>query len=230
MLLQNKVIVITGAGNGLGKALAKMLISKKANLVLCDKNEKALQIVAEETHPTSVLIDTTNKKDIDKLVEMALDKFGKIDIWINNAGVWLPRMNIEEVSTERAHNLIEVNFFGTLNGVVSAIKQMKTQGDGTIVNIVSTSALTGRPQSAIYASSKHAVKGLTDSIREELKDFKIKVIGIYPGGIKTNLFEEKRPEDFDEYMTPEFVAEKIVTNLEKNNPDEELIIKREGQE
>jgi short-subunit dehydrogenase len=107
---------------------------------------------------------------------------------------------------------------------------MKKQGYGMIVNVISTSALQGRPNSAIYSASKHAARGFTDSLREEVREAGITVIAIYPGGIKTNLFDEKKPADFDKFLSPEPVAEKIVENMEKKDPEPEMIIKRPGQQ
>lgn len=108
-----------------------------------------------------------------------------------------------------------------------ALSQMHTQNSGTLVNIISSSALVPKPTFSGYAASKWAVRGFTDSIREEYRDTPVKIIGVYPGGIKTNLFDEDSAVDTSAYMTPEHVAEKIVENLEQSDPVEELIIRRE---
>jgi short-subunit dehydrogenase len=106
---------------------------------------------------------------------------------------------------------------------------MKKQGKGRLINIVSTSALQGRPLLAMYSSSKHAAKGLTDSLREELAGSGISVIGIYPGGIKTHLFEGHEPAEFADFMTVDYVVGKIMEHLANDNPGPELILKRPGQ-
>ncbi len=188
-----------------------------------------MEEVARETHATPFVADVTKESQLLELAQEAVSKFGKIDIWINNAGVWLPRAPVEETDMKRAHDLFEVNVFGTVYGSRVALAQMKKQGYGTIVNIVSTSALTGRPLSALYSASKYAARGFTDSLRGEVLEKGIIVVGVYPGGIKTHLFNEKKPDDFGDFMTPESVAEKIVENLEKAKPDLEMIIKRPGQ-
>lgn len=228
-MLENKVVVITGAARGLGKAMAEILAAKKARVVISGKNKETLEQTAKTLGVVSVVADVSKQEEIQNLAKQTLLQFGKIDMWINNAGVWLPRMNIEEVPLKRVHDLFEVNFFGTLHGSLAALTQMKKQGNGTLVNIISTSALQGRPLSAAYSATKHAIKGLTDSIRDELKEFNVKVIGVYPGGIKTHLFDEKKPDDFEDFMDPKLVAEKIIENLEKETPEETLILKREGQ-
>jgi short-subunit dehydrogenase len=227
--MEGKVIVITGASRGLGKALGQVLAEKKATVVISSRDRKEIEAMAKEIGATGIACDVTKEKDVIRIAEETVKKFGHIDIWINNAGVWLPHATIEETDMKRAHDVFEVNLFGLAYGSREAVIQMKKQGYGTIVNIISTSALKGRPKSTIYSASKHAAKGFTDSLREELNESGITVIGIYPGGIKTHLFDEKKPDEFGDFMTPEFVADKIVENLLKDNPDTDIILKRPGQ-
>ncbi len=227
--MKDKVIVITGASKGLGESLARLLAQLGAKLVISARDAEALKKISEDIGSVFVVADVSDEKAVEKIAAEAISKFGRIDIWINNAGVWLPRASVEETDMKRSHDMLEVNLFGTVYGSKSALIQMKKQGYGSIVNIVSTSALTGRPLSAMYSASKHAARGFTDSLREEAKGTGISVIGIYPGGIKTHLFDEKKPEDFNDFMTPEYVAQKIIDNLLKEIPDAEQILKRPGQ-
>jgi short-subunit dehydrogenase len=122
--------------------------------------------------------------------------------------------------------MMEVNYFGTAYGTKAALKYMKRQKSGIIVNILSTSALQGRPRSSAYAASKYAARGFTDAIRNEVKEDGIIVIGVYPGGMKTNFFDEQIPEDYDRYMDTREVGEKIIENLKRDKPEEEQIIRR----
>ncbi|OGF80585.1 hypothetical protein A2W48_00555 [Candidatus Giovannonibacteria bacterium RIFCSPHIGHO2_12_44_12] len=121
--------------------------------------------------------------------------------------------------------MMEVNLFGVIYGSKATLTQMRKQPSGVIINILSTSALTGRAFSSAYCASKYAVAGFTKSLRQESGP-DISVIEIYPGGMKTNLFDEDKPEDFDSYMDPNYVAEIIVENFKKAIPKNELIIKR----
>lgn len=228
--IKNKTVVITGASRGLGKSLAQVLASRGAKLVISGRSVKDLEEVAKDTGAIPFVADITKENDVVNLSQVAIDKFGRIDIWINNAGLWLPKLPAEKTDMKRAHDIMEVNLFGTVYGSREAIKDMKKHGNGMIVNIASTSSLQGRVNQSMYAASKHAVKGFTDSIREELVGNGIMVIGVYPGGIKTDLFNEDKPADFDQFMAPEFVAEKIVTNIEQEKPDLEQVLKRTGQE
>jgi short-subunit dehydrogenase len=121
---------------------------------------------------------------------------------------------------------MEVNLFGTVYGSKIALIEMRKQGFGTILNIISTSALSGRPDSSAYCASKYAADGFTESMREEVKGTNIKVLSVYPGGMKTGLFDEKKPDEYVDYMDPSFVAGEVIENLKKGTPEEELVLKR----
>jgi NAD(P)-dependent dehydrogenase (short-subunit alcohol dehydrogenase family) len=229
-MVKDKVIVITGSSSGLGKGLAEILAVQGAKVVVSAPNlpadTKALESIAIAIGGDAVTADVRNENEVDSLAKKAVEHFGRIDIWINNAGIWLPKAPIEDIDMKKARDLFDVNVFGCLNGCRAALKVMKKQGSGVIVNIVSTAALSGRAFSLVYSASKHAERGVTDSLREELKEEKsrIKVIGIYPGGMKTDLFGKAKPDDYDKYMSVESVAHKIIVNLGKNDPQDELVI------
>ena len=113
---------------------------------------------------------------------------------------------------KRVHDMIEVNLFGTIYGSKAALMQMRKQSEGMIINILSTSALTGRPKSSGYCASKYAVAGFTKSLRLEVEDGHITVVGVYPGGMQTNFFDERKPDNYHEYTDPVDVAQRIVNN------------------
>jgi NAD(P)-dependent dehydrogenase (short-subunit alcohol dehydrogenase family) len=228
--MKDKVVVITGAGRGLGKSLAYIFAKKGAQVILSDKTSEEITNIADEISGIAIVADVTDEQAVVSLTKIAVSKFGHIDYWINNAGIWIPRGPVEELQMNRVRELIDVNLYGTIHGSKTALIQMKKQGFGTIVNIISTSALQGRALSAAYSASKHAARGFTDSLREEVKDQNIKVIAVYPGGMKTHLFDEKKPDDFDQFMSAESVTSTIIENLEKDIPEGELILKRPGQQ
>ena len=127
---------------------------------------------------------------------------------------------------DRVHDMFEINVFGTIYGSREAMIQMRKQEKGLIVNILSSSALGGRPTISGYSASKFAADGFTKALRMELEGSGVRVIGIYPGGMTTNLFDEAKPADFNDYIDPQDVAEKIISNIELDNPEEEQILKR----
>ncbi len=226
MNLKNKVVVITGSTGGLGKALASEFISEQAKVIINGHSVKQLHKVSEEIGALSCVGDVTKETDMQKLANFAVKKFGKIDIWINNAGANMPHSTIEKIDSRLAHRVMEVNFFGTFFGSRSVIKHMKKQKYGTIVNVVSVRSLVPSPISIVYSSSKWAVRGLTEVLRMILKPDHISVIAVHPAGMKTNLFGKIKPEGYKNYMEPSFAAKKIVQNLKLSKPKEELIVKK----
>jgi short-subunit dehydrogenase len=226
MDLKNKVVVITGSTKGLGRAIACAFLQEQAKVVINARDKKGLKEVAKEMGAVGCAGDVTKESDMQKLANFAVKKFGRLDVWINNAGIWLPHLPIEKTDWKRAHDLIEVNFFGTVYGSKSALAQMRKQNSGTIINIISTSGLDGKINETAYCSSKFAVRGFTESLIKEVDEKKIKVLGVYPGGMQTNLFDEKKPKNYKDFMDPNFVAQKIVQNLKLKTPKEEIIIKR----
>jgi len=224
MELKNKVVVITGGSKGLGKALALSFIKEGSKVIVCSNNKKELKTLPEEIK--WVKADVTREGDMEDVIKFTLKKFGGVDIWINNAGIWLPHLPIEQTDWKRAHDLMEVNLFGMVYGSKVALSQMRRQEFGVILNVISTSALEGKINETAYCSSKFAAMGFTKSLRKEIEGTDIKVLSVYPGGMKTNLFDEKKPDNYDEYMEPSFVADKIIENIKKDIPEDELILKR----
>lgn len=224
MNLKGKVIVITGGSKGLGKALAFCFLKDGSRVVVCSKNEEELKSLGNEI--TGIKADVTKENEIRALAEKVIIDFGRIDVWINNAGIWLPHRPIEETDWKRAHDLMEVNLFGTVYGSKIALAQMHKQGFGSIINIISTSGLDGKANETAYCASKFAASGFTKSLAKEVDGKKIKVVGVYPGGMQTNLFDESKPKNYDEFMDPNFVTEKIINNLKLEKPEKEIIIKR----
>jgi short-subunit dehydrogenase len=226
MNLTNKIVVITGGTQGLGKALAFLLKDNGANVVVCARDQDGFKDLVEKGIQ-AIEADVTKEIDLQGVLGSTIEKFGHIDIWINNAGIWLPHKSVEETDWVRAHDLMEVNYFGTVYGSKTALIQMRKQGHGCILNILSTSALEGRVTSSAYCASKFAANGFTKSMRKEVEGTNIEVLSVFPGGIKTNLYDEKKPDNYDEYMEPSFVANLIVENMKKEMLEEELIIRRQ---
>lgn len=226
MKLKDKIIVITGASQGFGKALAKALKQENAQVVISSHDKENLEITAKELSVDYFLADVTSFENIKKLGEYVTGKYGKIDFWINNAGIQIAPSLVEDVDITKLHYLFDVNFFGYFYGCQIALFQMKKQNSGVIININSTAGLDGKPEISAYSSSKFAIKGLTESIRREVKDSDIKILGVFPGGMQTDIYKEKYPEDIKDYMEVETVVEKVMTNLKLENPEIDFVIKR----
>lgn len=170
------------------------------------------------------MADVSKSEQLDRVARITVEKFGRLDLWVNNAGIRIPQMPVAETDVDRVHRMMEVNFFGVFNGCRAALTYMRSQQNGTIVNILSSAALAPKPHSAGYAASKAAAASLTQSLRQEVGTDGIRVIGVYPGGMKTRLFDEQVPPDYHRHMGPSYVAEIIIENLQQDEPIDEQVI------
>lgn len=226
MNLKDKIVVITGGSKGFGKTLAEFFVKEGSKVVISSNNDEETKKTASEIGALGICADVTKEEELTSLLNETVKNFGSVDIWINNAGIWLPHKPIEETDWKRAHDLIEVNLFGTVYGSKVALIQMRKQGFGLIINIISTSALQGKINETAYCASKFAAMGFTKSLKKEIDGKDIKIMAIYPGGMQTNLFDEKKPENYNDFMETTYVAEKVIDNLKEEIPEEELIIQR----
>lgn len=228
MDLREKVVVITGASRGLGRALARALAKEGARLVLANRREDELADVASETSGIVVVTDVSDEEQVHKLANTTIETYGRIDIWINNAGIWMPHVTVEQLDWKRVHELFEVNVFGLMYGSREALVQMKKQGGGTIINITSIRGIDPKPNEAGYTASKYAATGFTKCLRLEAEPHGIRVFGVYPGGMKTHLFDEAPREEYDQFMDPADVATNIIAHIKDEHTDLDLILKRTG--
>ncbi|MTI33522.1 SDR family oxidoreductase [Xanthovirga aplysinae] len=226
----NKTIIITGASSGIGKATAESLISTGANLVLASRKIEKIQKFAEK-YPDSVLLhktDVTKKDDVDALVEAAKQRFGSVDVLINNAGLGSFR-ELQMADTNEWDTMIDTNIKGVLYCFNAVLPHMITQEKGHIINIASVAAHDVFPNAVVYCATKHAVLAISKGIRLEFQD-KIKVTTISPGAVNTGFLEntlsteedkEERREYFKEGLTPDVIAQNIRFAIEQ--PDEVAI-------
>lgn len=226
MNLKEKIIVITGSSQGLGRAMAEAFLAEGSKVMLSSHNQTELEKTASELKTDHFLADVTKPEDLSKLASYVIKKYNRIDIWINNAGIQIAPCLVEEIKPEDLHRIFDINFFGYFYGCQVALRQMKKQNQGLIININSTAGLEGKPNISAYSSSKFAIRGLTESIRKEIDDTNIKIYSIHPGGIQTDLYREKIPDDINEYMQVDDVAKNIIDNLKSEDPQIDLIIKR----
>ncbi len=226
MNLKNKVVVITGGSQGFGKALASSFSSEGCRVIINSHDRDSLDATAKELSVDKFWADVASIEDMKRLGKYVFGKYGAIDIWINNAGIQIAPSPVEDVDIQKLHRLFDVNFFGYFYGCQVALSYMKKKGEGLIININSTAGLDGKPELSAYSSSKFAIRGLTESIRKELNDSSIKIYGVFPGGMQTDIYKEKYPADLNEYMEVTPVVEKVMENLKAENPEIDLIIKR----
>lgn len=222
MELKDASVVITGGARGLGAALARELVARGAQVLISDIDSTDLSDLGVELESPTMHCNVTDRDQVEALGRAAMEEWGKIDIWINNAGIWTAYTPAENVDFGKAHQLIEVNYFGLAYGMLEAVKHMRGLKRGIINNIISVRGLKGKSLGAAYSASKFAAEGFTQAVRDELRDSGIKVVGIYPYRIKTGLFGEDKHEDYDQSMEPRDVAKIIVDNLAEADPAEHV--------
>lgn len=198
--LQGKVAVVTGAASGIGKELAIQLAQKGVSLVLTDYNanllEETLQTVkAVQPNSKSYVFDVADKMAFQQFAQQAIADFGEIDIVVNNAGVALGKYTVEEVSYEDLEWILGINLWGMIYGTKEFLSHLKTRPEASIVNISSLFGLVGVKYQAPYCTTKFAIRGFTESLRQELADTKVQVLSVHPGGIKTNIARNARYHD-----------------------------------
>jgi len=237
--LEGKVVVITGAGSGIGRALALQLAAQGSQLALCDVSADNLQKTVEiaGAHGVKVYsatVDVSDRKAVQTFADNVERVLGKAHVIINNAGVALAQ-SVDHMKRSDFEWVMNINFYGVVNGTEAFLPHLKSQKDGHIVNISSIFGIIGVPSQSAYNSSKFAVKGFTEALRQELKVSHpyIHVTCVHPGGIKTNIVRNGRIEedmngkqvslgkmaaDFDKMAgtTAEEAARQIVRAVEKN--------------
>ena len=193
--VKNKVVVITGASSGIGEATALMLASQGAKVVLGARRADRLEeltdrIVAAGGAAIYLVTDVKQREDLLKLVQLAIDEYGRLDVLINNAGIsHLSRM--DELQVEDWEEMIDVNLKGTLYGIAAALPIFREQGSGHIINIISTSGIKIVPLQAVYAGTKNAVRTITEALRQEA-GANLRVTGISPGFVQTELADNMK--------------------------------------
>ena len=191
--IKDKVVAITGASSGIGKAIAIELAKNGVKVVLGARRKNQLEnIVLEISNNGGEAIfsetDVTKKTDLINLVALAVKTFGQLDVIVNNAGI-SALGRIDELDIEGWEKMIDVNLKGVLYGMAAAIPVFKQQKSGHIVNIISTSGIKIVPMQAVYAATKNAVRTIGEAFRQE-SDGTIRITGISPGFVKTGLVDE----------------------------------------
>jgi NADP-dependent 3-hydroxy acid dehydrogenase YdfG len=187
--IKDKVVVITGASSGLGEATARHLAQHGAKLVLGARRLDRLQALARELslgHEAIVRMDVTNRAEVDSLVKRAIEVHGRVDVMLNNAGL-MPQAPLEKLDVADWDRMIDVNLNGVLYGIAAALPHMQRQKSGHFINVSSVAGHKVGPGFAVYAATKHAVRALSEGLRQEVKPYNIRTTVISPGAVATEL-------------------------------------------
>ncbi|WP_336046066.1 SDR family NAD(P)-dependent oxidoreductase [Solibacillus ferritrahens] len=195
MKLDNKIVIVTGAAGGIGKEVVRKLIGLHAKVVLVDLNEDAIKLVQTElslNEDNSLIVkaDVSKEDNVKNYVDQTISKFGRIDGFVNNAGVEGPAKSLEEITEKEFDFVYGINVKGVLFGLKYVLPVMKGQKYGSIVNTSSVAGLIGSPSMALYNSSKHAVMGLNKVAALEAAAFNVRVNTVNPGVINTQMMRK----------------------------------------
>ena len=189
--IDGKVVVITGASSGLGEATARMLSAHGATVVLGARRVERIVALADELNRAggkalALQTDVTRHEDVQRLVDTAVETFGRIDVLVNNAGL-MPSSPLERRKIEDWDRMNDVNIKGVLYGIAAALPHMQARKSGHIVNVSSVAGHKVRAGTAVYSATKHAVRVLTEGLRQEVKPYDIRTTIISPGAVATEL-------------------------------------------
>jgi 3-oxoacyl-[acyl-carrier protein] reductase len=178
--LQGLVSVITGAGSGIGRASALAFAEEGARVLVADVNAEAAKETAGRIDAEFVRVDVTQADEVQRMIDFAVDRFGRLDVLFNNAGLPQPFTPVEDSDDELFDRIMDVNVRGVFNGCRAVVPRMKAQGGGVILNTASTAGIRPRPGLAVYNASKAAVISLTKTLALELAPHRIRVVSICP--------------------------------------------------
>lgn len=187
--ISEKVIIIMGASSGIGEATAKLLASKGAKLVLAARREERIKALAD-TLGKNVFYqkaDVTDRQQVQKVIDLALEKFGRIDVMYNNAGI-MPQGNLAKLEYKSWQEMLDINIMGVLNGIGAVLPIMQKQQAGLIISTDSVAGHVVYPGSAVYNGTKYAVRAIMEGLRQEELDNGIRSTIISPGMVASELF------------------------------------------
>ncbi|WP_342477368.1 SDR family oxidoreductase [Paenibacillus sp. FSL H7-0350] len=182
--IKDKVIVITGASGGIGEATAMLLAERGARVVLGARRLDQLEAIVNRIEKSGgkaayLVTDVKRSEDLSNLVQLACEKFGKLDVLINNAGI-MPMSPLDDLRVEEWEDMIDINIKGVLYGIAAALPTFRNQVSGHFINIASTAAYNVLPNMTVYAGTKLAVRAISEGLRQEAGD-KLRVTIVSPG-------------------------------------------------
>ena len=189
--ISGKVVVITGASSGLGEVTARHLAAKGACVALGARRVVRLRALEKEAtsrggKALALATDVTDRAQVKALVDAAVQAYGRVDVMINNAGL-MPQSLLERLKIDEWDRMIDVNIKGVLYGIAAALPHMKTQKSGHFINVSSVAGHKVRPGGTVYSATKHAVRVISEGLRQEVKAYNIRTTVISPGAVDTEL-------------------------------------------
>lgn len=241
--LKDKVVVITGAGSGIGRALALDFAKRNCRLAINDFDAEGLAQTVEMI-PSGVdvlqkVFDVSQRKEVYAFSAEVMNRYGQVDIVINNAGVALSKLTAHETSWEQYEWIIGINLWGMMYGSLAFLPYLRKRNEASLVNISSIFGLHGVPEQAGYCTTKFGIRGFTESLsmEEEINDSPVTVTCVHPGGIKTNIARNAKGADVSDtemqriekafITSPARAAEVIINGIIKKK--KRVVIGRDGK-
>lgn len=189
--ITGKVVAITGASSGLGEAAARLLSDRGACVALGARRTNRIESLAKELtgrggNALAITTDVTRYEQVKRLVDATVETYGRIDVLINNAGL-MPQSPLERLKIEDWDRMVDVNIKGVLYGIAAALPHMKRQRAGHIINVASVAGHKVRPAGTVYSATKHAVRVISEGLRQEVKPYNIRTTVISPGAVTSEL-------------------------------------------
>lgn len=190
--IQGKVVVITGASSGIGEATARLLASQGAHVVLGARRVERLESLVAELNAAGQsaafrAVDVTRRDDVQAFIDFAVERFGRVDVIVNNAGV-MPLSKLEALKVDEWDRMIDVNIRGVLHGIAAGLPLMQARRSGQFINIASIGAYAVSPTAAVYCATKFAVRAISEGLRQEVGG-DVRVTVISPGVTESDLAE-----------------------------------------
>jgi NAD(P)-dependent dehydrogenase (short-subunit alcohol dehydrogenase family) len=224
---RNKVVVVTGAGSGMGRAYALAFAKRGAHLALNDYDAAGLAetVALLAAHGGSQVLmqvfDVGDRAAMDAFAQAVQARFDGAHVVINNAGIEGSGQPAWRTSVEAYERIMRINFYGVLHGTLAFLPQLQARGEGAVVNVSSIMGLIGSPSQSDYCASKFAVRGFTEALMVELHESPITVHLVHPGGVATNIVKRPEGQAFAQrYLTtpPEEIAERVIQGIANGQP------------
>lgn len=231
MKVQNKVIVVTGGGSGIGREMVLLLLAKGASVAAVDINESALRETVElagdkKSNLSTHIVNIAKKASVEALPDQVIAKHGAVDGVINNAGIIQPFVKLNDLGYEAIERVVNVNFFGTLYMTKEFLPHLLKRPEAHIANISSMGGFLPVPGQTIYGATKAAIKLLTEGLHSELLNTNVRVTVVFPGAMGTNiasnsglkgmeLTDDKKDQGF-KFLAATKAAQIIIEGIEKN--------------
>lgn len=224
MEVKGKVVLVTGAAHGIGKATAFQFACEGARLVIADIHQGRLEEAVAELREAGyealpIVVDLREKEQVDRMVDQAIEEMGRLDILVNNAGIVFAK-KIMDIEEREIRNMLLVNLHAPIWSIKRALPHMLERRSGYIVNLCSAAGKTTNAYLSVYCSTKFGMVGLTDAVHQELHGTGIKTLAVNPGWIQSGMFKGSKPIRFvTRWKPPSYVARAIVYAVQRNKAE-----------